>query len=99
MEHQQLARALRDCAEQVAGLRDELDDSDADKYHRDSRVLGDAHTLIGVLANVAAGKPLLWAMGPPGDWGRGTPIGLAIIAALSENEASSAPPNTNMTGA
>lgn len=87
MEHQQLARALRDCAEQVMGLRDGLDDADADRYHRDSKVLGDAHTLLRVLANVASGKPLLWAMGSPGDWGRTSPLGQALIVALQEADA------------
>lgn len=86
-EHAQLARALRDCAEQVHELMDEMDDSDPDDYHRQMRVLGDAHTLIRVLANVAAGKPLLRAMGPPGDWGRSTPIGQALVAALQESAA------------
>lgn len=94
MEHQQLARVLRDCAEQVSDLRDGIDDSDAEKYHRGIRVLSDAYTLLRVLANVAAGKPLLWAMGSPGDWGRGTPIGQALIAALQEDETARAAGST-----
>lgn len=90
MEHQQLARAMRGCAEQVMNLRDGLDDEDADKYHRDSRTLSDAHTLLRVLANVAAGMPLLRAMGSPGDWGRTSPLGQALIAALQEADAARA---------
>ena len=67
-------------------LRDGLDDSDAAAYQRASRVLGNAHTLLRVLANVADGKTLLRAMGAPGDWGYGTPLGDALLAALSEGE-------------
>lgn len=35
-----------------------------------------------VLARVVDGKPVPQAFGAPGDWGYGTPIGNAVLAAL-----------------
>lgn len=40
-----------------------------------------------VLARVVDGKPALQAFGAPGDWGYGTPIGGAVLAALRGNNA------------
>lgn len=47
----------------------------------------DVHTesLIRVLGSVIEGVPVMRAMGAPGDWGYGTPIGDAVLEILREN--------------
>lgn len=47
----------------------------------------DGHTesLIRVLGSVIEGVPVMRAMGAPGDWGYGTPIGDAVLEILREN--------------
>lgn len=51
-------------------------------------LLGTEHTdaaeLLLVLARLVEGKTLYKAMGAPGDWGYGTPIGDALLALLRE---------------
>lgn len=44
----------------------------------------DSHTeaLIRVLGSVIEGVPVMKAMGAPGDWGYGTPIGDALLELL-----------------
>ena len=85
--HKQLAHLLRATAADVADIRNSLNDEDAADYHKKSRTLGDAYTLLLVLANVAEGESLLLAMGTPGDWGYSTPIGKALLAAMKQDDA------------
>lgn len=89
MQHAQLATAIREAAEKVMDLSNQLPDEDED-FHNKVRALGDAYTLLRVLANVTDGKPLLWAMGSPGDWGRSTKLGQALVAAIQDQAAATA---------
>lgn len=56
----------------VREKRNDIDDSDA-------------RMLITVLANVLEGHDVITALGAPGDWGYGTPIGNALKEAIIEN--------------
>jgi len=51
----------------------------------------DAAELLKVLARVIEGKTIEQAMGSPGDWGYGTPIGDALLALLREPEPATPP--------
>lgn len=92
--YQHLAIELRDYAGQILDLIHDLEDLDEDDFNRKALVLRNGTTLIRVLANVAAGKPLLKAMGAPGDWGYDTPLGQALLAALRESDLHASAPSS-----
>jgi hypothetical protein len=56
----------------------------AEKHNPDM----DTHTesLIRALGSIIEGVPVMRAMGSPGDWGYGTPIGDALLAMLQAPE-------------
>ncbi len=49
--------------------------------HPGDERLRDAQDLVGVLIRVIEGRDVLVALGAPGDWGYGTPIGDGLFAA------------------
>lgn len=53
-------------------------------HHTQNRLHPTTEALISVLGSVIEGVPIERAMGAPGDWGYGTPIGDALLAYLSE---------------
>ena len=57
---------------------------EAEKFAGDDTL--DAAELLRVLARLVEGKTIDQAMGAPGDWGYGTPIGDALFALLKEPE-------------
>jgi hypothetical protein len=67
----QLAKALRDFAQDVSEQVAGVDQSDCAE-------------LIRVLARVIEGKSVDRAFGAPGDWGYGTPIGDGVFAMLKD---------------
>lgn len=77
-----LSKALRDLGQRVRDVNYDHDLADKDqKAANDVRAAAD---LLRVLANVVDGKGVLWAMGAPGDWGYGTPVGDGLLAELSK---------------
>ena len=69
-----LAKAIRAAAEDMA------------ENHPDPAAVTDNAELLRVLARVIEGKTIDQALGAPGDWGYGTPIGEALYALLQEPE-------------
>lgn len=67
----------------------------AKAIHAEANTLGDKHChareLIRVLARLVEGKTIDQAMGAPGAWGYGTPLGDALFALLKEPEPARAP--------
>jgi hypothetical protein len=63
----------------------------AHKLENDGKGDADVAELARVLARVVEGKTIDQAMGAPGDWGYGTPIGDALFALLKEPEPSAPP--------
>lgn len=76
-----LARVVRDHADR---LQDAV--SAVDEYPN-RQLTRDVAELALVAARVLEGKPVLRAFGAPGDWGYGTPIGDALLAALKAQSA------------
>lgn len=63
----------------------------ANKQDKDGGLNCDVSELARVLARVIEGKTIDQAMGAPGDWGYGTPIGDALFALLKEPEPAAPP--------
>lgn len=74
MNSKQLAAAVREMKAKV----DVIMDADVPEIEAVRDDLRDVKDLLGVLAHIVDGKPVDKAFGSPGDWGYGTPIGVAI---------------------
>jgi len=74
MNYTQLAKVIRGMAEKMI----------AEGHAKDPEVFQlDGGELLNCLARILEGKEIHKAFGAPGDWGYGTPIGDALMAAYS----------------
>lgn len=74
----QLSRALRQEAEKIANVRDELRSTDEPRDDRLYPDLNNAAELVRVLARIIEGKSIQEAFGAPGDFGYQTALGSGL---------------------
>jgi len=76
MKYIELPKVIRKIAEKMQEQQRQLDP--------ESCGMSDEAELMNCLARILEGKHPLKALGAPGDWGYGTPIGDALLAAYNE---------------
>jgi len=75
MNYIKLAKVVRDKAEEMQKMERRREPEGSDQL--------DEAELLNCLARILEGKEIRKAFGAPGDWGYGTPIGDALMAAYS----------------